>query len=278
MTRIRLIMLSLLAVFAVSAVASASASAVVYECGRTSGTEAEIEQGGDVALCKGTPYVEVGSPTEHAPVPFTSTKTVGTSSKLEVEGGPTIVCTAATNTGEFDNSGPFGESENIHNSRTPDASDVFITFTVCQITNTAATKEKCTVHSPGSPDGTIVVSGGKNGNTTDDGLDGILTGAATANPVPIQVEASKSGEPFVIIEIGSKSGTCPLPTGKFNITGKQKGTTGTSTADACAARTVHTLTFLPSGSELKFGTSNAKFELTEDVELTSKEVWGLCPS
>jgi hypothetical protein len=276
-TRIRMILLSLLSVFAVSAVASASASAVVFECGKTEG---HVEEGGDVALCKGTPYVEVGSPSEHAPVPFTSKKTAATTSKLEVTGGPTIVCTAATNTGEFDISNGNIKDET---GKSPDASDVYITFTVCKITNTLETEAKCSVNSPGRADGTIIVSGGKTGRippetSPDDGLDGILTGAGSANPVPIQFAPSATGEPFVVIEIGNKNGECPFTPGKFNVTGKQKGKTENGIVKSCESAVVHKLVFPPTESELKFGSKEAKFELTEDVELTSKEVWGLCPS
>jgi hypothetical protein len=263
MTRIRLIMLSLLAVFAISAVASASASAVT-EC-ETVG--APVEPGGDIALC--IQGKEVGSPTEHAPVPFISKKTTATTSRLTVAGGgPIIECTAAANKGEWDI-----RNGNIKNSENVEASDLVITFTGCKIVNSVNTREKCTVNSPGSPDGTIVVDGG------GDGLDGFFPNASESNPVPITFEPSQ-GEVFVIIKIGNKNGTCPLPTGEFNIKGKQKAKTGTSTADACQSRQVHTLKVLATESELKFGASEtaATFELTEDVELTSKEAWGLCDS
>jgi hypothetical protein len=266
MSRIRLMMLSLLAVFAMSAVASASASAN-EKCPPHEGPKPTEE----VELCiKGE---EAGSPNEHLPVPFVSVKTATTTSKLEVTGGPKLECKKASNKGQFDK-----ENGNIiDNDHSVEVSDLYITFTECKVTNNSKTEEKCAVHSPNSADGTIVVSGGTTGKippelNPDDGLDGrFLTG----NPAEITLEPSNSTEPFVVIVIGNKAGTCPFTAGSFNVTGKQKCKVVTPETQAV----IHKLKCATTESELTFGTSSvAVFEITEDVELQSTELWGLIKS
>jgi hypothetical protein len=116
MSRIRFGLLSVLAVLAVSGVATSSAFAVEKECAtKASG---ESEKGKDVALCIGTKEVTTL-------VPFSVTKKAATESKLEVTGGPTIVCESAEGKGEFDTTEP-----ETH------VSDIYLKFKgKCEVTN-----------------------------------------------------------------------------------------------------------------------------------------------
>jgi hypothetical protein len=116
-TRIRLILMSLLAVFAVGAVASASASATVCE---------PLDKEGEWTWCSAAK--EITSPVE------------GTSgvSKLESEVGGkklTIECTADTFKGTLEDPEP---------SKLDGASSGEIKFTGCSVVGVA----KCTVHEP----------------------------------------------------------------------------------------------------------------------------------
>ena len=77
MARIRLMLLGVLAVLAVGALASTSASAAECEASK---------EGGDVALC-----IE-GKEAADGAYPFTSVKKAGTPSELNVNGGPRIEC------------------------------------------------------------------------------------------------------------------------------------------------------------------------------------------
>jgi hypothetical protein len=254
-TMIRTVLVALFAAFAVGAVSTASASA--SEC-PDSPTE------GDVALCKGSPFSEqVGT------FPFLGKKTAGTTMRIVQTGGWAISCQAANTEG----------ASWLASDSTLEASAIYIKFTGCKVTSTTESEEKCTVHSPRSPDGTLLFSGGEHGNTLEDhGLRGSFTGAnATSIRIAPSVKTKEKALIF-IMEVGSKYGSCPFPTGKYNITGGQEGKTGTTIPDACEARTVHRWTFSPTESYLKLGSGPLTLELTADAELTSKEPWGLCPS
>jgi hypothetical protein len=254
--RLKVLLVSLFAVFAVSAVASASASAACPD----SPTE------GDVALCK-------GGLEQEGNYPFESEKTAATASKLEVAGaGPIIKATVAKNTGQFEQDpGPPIES-NLH------ISDLSVVFAGAKVTNTVNSETKCKVNSPGNADGYITVTGGKTGDPSkDDLLDGVFTGASTEAITIEPSEETEAKKIFVVIEIGNKNGTCPFATGKFNVTGKQKGKLVGAQCPGTDAVT-HKIEFLPTESELKFGTSVATFELTEDVKLVGGEAFSLCPS
>lgn len=144
MSRIRIIMFSLLAVLATSAVASASASAA-EACHNSGGKE--------IVLC--VDELEIGSPTGQAPVPFTS-QSVGNST-LAVTGLGNIICKKATNTGQFDE-----KDGNITDSGAVEVSDLEIKFTECALEG----KPACKVAN-------ITVNGG------GDNLDGVINAALT---------------------------------------------------------------------------------------------------
>lgn len=118
MTRLKVILLSLFAVFAVSAVASASASAKT--CDDATTTE-------DACL-----YVETTERISEE-FAFTGTKTAATESKLEVAGGPVIKCTVANASGKL-----TAQGDGVN------ADDVVIEFKTCTVTNTA----NCEVKEP----------------------------------------------------------------------------------------------------------------------------------
>jgi hypothetical protein len=80
MARTRLMLLGVLAVLAVGALASTSASAAKCEASK---------EGGDVALC-----IE-GKEAADGPYTFTSVKKANTVSEPNVKGGPRIVCEQA---------------------------------------------------------------------------------------------------------------------------------------------------------------------------------------
>jgi hypothetical protein len=124
-------MLSMLALFAVGAVASASASAA--ECPDT-------VKGKDVAICKTTGGVKKEV---EGTFTFTSKKKAGTTSELKVENGPDIVCTAAENTGKI-----------VATNSSLKITHLVITFTICKVVNTPETEAECKVTEP------IVANGG----------------------------------------------------------------------------------------------------------------------
>jgi hypothetical protein len=266
MSRLKLVMLSMFAVLAVSAAASASAFGVEVECT----TGATAEKGGDVALCIGKK--EVGSPSEHAPVPFTSKKVAATVSELKVEAGPNIVCKKAENTGQFD-VGNGNIKEGLPN---PEISDLYIEFTECEVTNTAATKANCEVKEP------IVVSGGPNeSKTLDDGLNGFFTGEITTAVLfePSQETEVSPGvfrKLFTKITIKTRAGkpACTLAVAGAEVTGTQ-----TAKIIAPEAETItHEIAAEFSGSTLKFAGKKAEFKVNEEVELNSKEAYGIFKS
>jgi hypothetical protein len=120
MSRIRLILVGLFAMFALSGIATASAQA---EC-------PDLVNEGDVALCKGG--IE-----QEGLFPFLSVKTPNTPSKLLVVGGPTVVCQEALDNGTF------------HASNSSLLILLLIKFHgECLVTNTAETKANCEVVEP----------------------------------------------------------------------------------------------------------------------------------
>jgi hypothetical protein len=137
MTRIRLVLLGVLAVVAASALASTSASAA--ECPDT-------VKGADVALC-----IE-GKEAADGVYPFTSVKKPNTVFELNVKNGPRMVCENAKNAGEFE----------VKDAGTPqlEVSDLVIEFSGnCKVTTN---EPECEVEP-------IVLNGG------GDGIDGSIT-------------------------------------------------------------------------------------------------------
>jgi hypothetical protein len=228
MSRIRLILLGLFAMFALSGVAAGSAQAV--EC-------PDAVNGGDVALCKGG--VE-----QEGLFPFLSIKTPNTSSKLEVTGGPTVVCQEALDTGTF------------HASN----SNLLILLLIkfhgeCLVTNTAETKANCEVVEPIS---TKEIHGTFDGD----------------NPLLVLFKPL-TGTEFASITIKNKAGkACIFKIENAKVTGEQDCHTVSPETEAVA----HLLVCSTSGSNLLFAGKAAKFELTEEVHLGSPflgQQWGL---
>jgi hypothetical protein len=240
-------MLSMFAVFALSAIGAGSAAAN----DKCHPTHEGVKDTEDINLCINNE--EAGSPSEHLAVSFTSSKKAATESKLEVTNGPTIKCKTATNTGQFD-------KENgalTDNGKSVEISDLVITFKECKVTNSATTEANCVVTEPIEA----------NGGPTKDGIDGIL-----GSPTEVAFSPSE-GTIFANIVI-KNNGTkvCSVKTGAegSNVTGKQKCTLPGSETEAVT----HEVVCATSGSELKFGATEntAVFELTENVTLSGAEL------
>lgn len=259
MRRVRLILLGLLALFALSAVGSASASA--EEC-----PPDVLKDGKDVALC--IEKVEIGSPSEHEQVTFTSSKKPETLSHLNVENGPKIACKKAENTGEFDTTnGKVKDS-------TLEVSDLRITFSECKVTNTAATEADCAVTEP------IVVEGG-----TGDNLDGFFT--PVGNPGKLKFEPSEETEVepgvfrkvFTRITIKTVAGkpACAFPFTAALVVGEQECKVLNPEVEAVTKE----LECTDAESKLTFAGKKAEFLLTENVALSGANLgkkWALVAS
>lgn len=238
MSRFRLILLSMLAVFAFSAVASASASAARTEsCDEHAGTK-------EWTLC--IEEKEVGSPMTESAVPITIKKTATTTSKLEVTGGPIIVCEEANGTGAIESATQSEEGkEEIVDSSPVEISGVVVNFEKnCKVTNNA----NCTVTEP------IVANGGP----TADGLDGTILNLSEVSFAPSE------GTVFATVKINGAS--CPFP-GSFNVAGTQNFKIEPKLNEESATHKGKATT-----GTLKFGGKAAKLELTVDVALGAPEV------
>jgi hypothetical protein len=226
MCRFRLIMFSLFAVFAFSAVASASASAA--ECPDT-------VKGGDVALCKGGIEVPEGST-----FVVLSKKKAGTESKLEVEGGPTIKCEEANNSGLINATDSSLKIEKL----------VVRFEKKCEVTNNAETKANCVVSEP----------------IKTKEITGTFVGE---NPEKIKL-APTTGETFAEVTIknnGEK--VCVFKITAAKITGTQEAKLPKAKMELVEQE----LKVEPSESNLKFAGKAAKFELTEEFEINTMEAF-----
>jgi len=194
----------------------------------------DVPTGGDVALCKGG--VE-----QEGTFPFTSKKKAATASKLEVTGGPTIVCQKAANVGQFN-----AADSNLTVSK------LVIKFTECEITNTAETKANCEVEEPIS---TKEITGGFTGSD-----------ATKINFSPAV------GTEFATVTIKNKAGkACIFKNTGSKVTGKQTCNVLSPSTEAVT----HELECLPAGSTLEFAGKEAKFTLTEEVTLNAGGNWSL---
>jgi hypothetical protein len=194
--------------------------------------------GAGVALCK-------GGVAQSGPLAFTSKKKAATVSKLVVTEGPVIECKSAANTGQFE-----GTTSAIKVGK------LVIKFTECKVTNNAASEEKCKVKEPIEA----------NGNTAE-GIEGNFPGT---NPSLITFKPV-SGTIFTKITI---SGAGCL----FNVTGANVvGSQECKNLNPETEKAVHELNCEFAGSALKFGATEnkAEFELTEEVELNTKEAFAL---
>jgi hypothetical protein len=213
--------------FVLSGAAAASAQA---EC-------PDAVNGGDVALCKGG--IE-----QEGLFPFLSVKTPNTSSKLEVHGGPTVVCQEALDKGEF------------HANNSSLLILLLLKFHGgCLVTNTHETKLNCEVQEPIE---TKEIHGAFDGSSPLLVLFKPLTGTEFAT-VTIK---NKAGKGCIFKNEGSK------------VTGEQDCHTVSPETLAVA----HLLVCSPSGSNLLFAGKPALFELTEEVHLSGSflgQTWGL---
>jgi hypothetical protein len=227
-------MLAALAVFAISAVASASASAARTEvCDHGTNPLEEAQ------LC--IEGKEAGSPNTET-IPFTSVKKAATTSKLKVTGGPNITCGKAKNGGNF----VAEDSVNVK------VTALTVEFSECKVTNAEA---ECTVVEP------IVANGGGSG------IKGEIPNSGTT---PKQINFSPTtGTEFATVTVESKPGQVCGFEAVAKVTGKQKCELPTSTTETEATK--HEVICKEAGSELKFAGKEAKFELTEEVELAGTE-------
>jgi hypothetical protein len=191
----------------------------------------------DVALC-----IE-GKEAADGLYPFTSAKKAGTNSELKAAGGPEITCEKAKNAGEFE----------VKDGGNPqlEVSDLSIEFSEkCRVKNAEAS---CEVKEP------IVANGG------GDGIDGAVTKTDEVTLRP------STGTSFATIELKSKVGHVCLFPATTNVEGEQVVKLPGSTTEA----TKHEIVAEPSGSKLKAFGFAATFELTEEMELTSKKLFSL---
>lgn len=227
MSRIRLILVGLFGMFVLSGAAAASAQA---EC-------PDAVNGGDVALCKGG--IE-----QEGLFPFLSIKTPNTSSKLEVTGGPNIVCQEALDKGEF------------HANNSSLLILLLIKFHgECLVINTAETKANCEVVEPVE---TKEIHGAFDGDS----------------PLLILFKPL-TGTEFATVTINNKAGkACTFSNKGAKVTGEQD----CHTVSPETLAVTHLLVCPPSGSNLQFAGKAAKFELTEEVHLNTPflgQTWGL---
>ncbi|HWY18341.1 MAG TPA: hypothetical protein VNY27_06480 [Solirubrobacteraceae bacterium] len=212
--------------FMLSGVATASAQA---EC-------PDAVPGEDVALCKNG--VE-----QEGLFPFLSFKTPNTSSKLEVEAGPSITCQEALDHGT------------IHASNSSLLILLLLKFHgECLVTNTAETKANCEVAEPIS---TNEIHGSFDGD----------------NPLLILFRPL-TGNVFANVTINNKPGkTCIFKIAGAKVTGEQD----CHWMDPESLLVLHLLLCPPGGSKLEFAGKKAFFELTEEVHLGPPflgQTWG----
>jgi hypothetical protein len=236
--RIRLGLLAAVAVFALGAFASASASAV--EC-------PDVPTGGDVALC-------IEGKEQATNATFSSEKKAATESELRVENGPDLRCAKAVNKGEFDTA----ETHNL------EVSDLYISFTECKAVNNTTTEANCVVHEP------IIASGGtKESETLDDGIDGTFAGEETGKITFAPSELTEGKRSFTRVTIKNATGkVCPagVKVENANVIGEQECELPNSTTEAIE----HEINCAFAGSKLKFGATEnmAEFKLVETAKLT----------
>jgi len=239
MSRLKLLLSSILVVFAVSAIASSSASATFTDTG------VECKEEGIPTVCLLTPLAEAKG-TEA----ITSKIDTGTESLLAVPSlGLHIVCTEANDTGTIVQTNPLVTAASIAKAT--------IDFHGCTILNEPPEElgEKCEV-----VEGLIKTE--------------LIVGSPNATePQDLTFKAEK-GTTFAVVSIKSKTGqTCPaLVKGENPVKGEQLCTLEENKVDA----ETHLMTCLESGSkELKFGSNAATFLLEESIVLASKEPWDL---
>lgn len=243
MSRIRLILLSLLAVFAVSAVASASASAhrfIGSECFKPAiPNNANLKWSTQVKCEKAMPKMgEAMEPWEAEPLAVPA-KVEGMSGKSvlksEVMGVKVfITCEEDTFTGELEAAG---------------ASKGEVTFTKCAVLNEKGKQiSSCTVKQP-----------------IEFKFKDQLVGALGA--VEDEFSPAVAGTPFVTITI--EGSPCALA-GPYEVKGTQK----CELPEAGVLKEKHEIVCTEAGSSLKLGVEKATFESTETVKLKSGKNWG----
>jgi len=228
MERIRILAFSLFAAFALSAVASASASANDTCTGHPTGTE--------VTLCAENTLTkvteELGSPNENKLV--NDNHTVSTVLKGKVLGFTTEL------------TGSKAEAEvGVRNSE--EAAPGTITFTGVTVVKPA----KCEANSPGKPAGTVVATFNATVKANATTYKGVFTGSGAEN---------------TFVEIEFKGAECALKGTKAPIKGKQTCELDTNKAEAEAFVEHHKLTCKFAGSELTLGGNKAEFETKTPFE------------
>jgi hypothetical protein len=230
MTKVKLLLLSMLAVFAVSAVASATASAEMELC--------KTKEGADFVLCVEKPAGS-GLLLVETSVAFVSRKTPGTASALEIPAIPAkITCEKAANTGQFDTP---------EEPRGVQILKLTISFTGCTEAEEGSTI--CTVAEP----------------ITTAAINGVFTLVGGTTTVEF---APTTGTEFSTIRVNSKSGhTCTsAASSPLKVSGTQ---TCTAPNIENTDYITHLLQCAGSGSKLKAAGHEAVFTLEEEVELAA---------
>jgi hypothetical protein len=228
MTKVKLLVLSMLAVFAVSLVASATASAEMEAC--------KTKTGAEFVLCVEKPAGS-GLLLVETSVGFVSRKVPGTASALEIPELPAkIVCEDATNTGQFD--APVAP-------RGVQILKLVISFTGCTEEKEGSTI--CTVAEP----------------ITTTAINGVFTLVSGTTTIAF---APTTGTEFSTVRVNSTTGhTCTAAASSpLKVTGTQECTAPEiETVD----RITHVLVCAASGSHLKAAAKTTTFAIEEEVEL-----------
>jgi hypothetical protein len=238
--RIRVLLVSLLAVFAVSAVASASASAHQYmRC-----TEKPLGLGPkwDNDVCNTMTKPPAERRWEIVSV-ANGTKVEGTSGesilKSELDFVKlTIKCSKDTFSGDLDESGK--------------SSHTVITYEGCALANPAG--ETCEVNA------TL---------PTNELKDELVTGSGSR----LEDKFESEGTHFIEIEIKQKSGKTCTPKGTYPITGSQTCEVDKTNAEAETLAADHKIICSTTGSKLKLGPEKATYEGTATVGLQGGGNW-----
>jgi hypothetical protein len=231
-SKVKTVLVALLAVFALGAAASASASAEVCGVG---------ESGGDVALC--IAKEEIASPGKHGKMPFGSKIVAGTVVTLTMTGGPTIVCKTANDEGEFDRGTSGVELEDSFN---PEGSDVKLIFSQCEVANA---KTKCEVVEP------IVIDGG------GDNLDATFKEADNEH---VTFRPS-TGTLWTRLTIRAKQQQeCALAITEAELTGEQE----CELPEAAVEKVEHEVKCNTTGSKLKFAGKTYSISFRQLMTLT----------
>jgi hypothetical protein len=238
MSRFRLIMMSVVAMFAVGAFASASASAITpvfLVCLEKSGSGKKFEDR-NCSKESGTGKFELVEVAEFLKANGTSGVSVlkGTLSSAEV----IITCKKDKFTGEI---GPKGLTKGE------------VVYEECSVGNSKETFTNCEVP-----------------NIIFKFIDQLVENAK--GEVEDEFKPAEAGKPFVEIEIKNKGSKTCVEKSKEPVEGTQNAEVE---QPSTGAKLLRELTFKPSGSHLKYAGNTATYEGKVSIDLNNDDSWGV---